>query len=1306
MAVLYCYNRCINLINERMRFLTTPALFFILLKVAVGANVPTLVREIKWEGVLVNKFSDQETKKFLSFEGASYSLDYLPEYYERVKLLYGQNAVKAQLVNTVFVELTNEEATLVNLSNNEIALNTSVAYDRKEPYAVIRFVPLRKNSSSGKYEKLISFSIQLDAATLNSAKLKGVNQQAKIYAPTSVLNSGKWFKIGLVKDGVYKLSYSFLKNLGLDVTSVDPRNIRIYGNGGGQLPYANSVFRRDDLSENAILIQGESDGVLDNSDYVLFYGQGQDRWEYKSTTCPNFQHNKNNYSDTTFYFITADLGFGKRITQQSSLSTFTDNVSSFDDYYFTEDDATNLLKTGREWYGFNFDILTAYNITYNFPNIDVTFPATVKADLVSRGSSFSSYSLNVGGSSQTITASSVPTSLYYGTYAAAASTCLPIPNPTSVLNVNLTKQTASAVGWLNYIEVNVRRLLMMVGDQMQFRDSKTVGAGKKAQFNFSSSVNVNIWETTDPTNVSLLTTVNTPGLFQFTVASDSLREFIAFTGNNYLTPISKGQVSNQNLHGLTQVDMVLVTHPTFWNEALALANFHTSNDNLTVALVTPQQIYNEFSSGSQDVSAIRDFVKMFYDRSTNYADMPKYLLLFGDGSFDNKHRLAYNTNFIPTYQSLNSLDPTGSYVSDDFFGLLDDTEGRWDEFSSDLVDIGIGRFPVKNVNEAKNLVNKVIKYASPAPLSATTGAICNNIENTSPFGDWRNTICLLADDEDNNTHVSQANQMATLINNSYKKFNVDKIYIDATTQVATPGGNRYPDATDAVNKRMAKGTLIMNYTGHGGQLGLTHERVVEISDIKSWDNLYRLPLFVTATCEFSRFDDPSLTSAGEEVLLSPIGGGIGLLTTVRLVYSSPNFTLNMNFYSHLFDTLPNGEKARLGDLYRFTKVSSGPGVNNRNFTLLGDPAVRLAFPQYNIVTDSLNGKLLISATDTLKALSTCKIAGHLTDKYGNNLTTYNGFIYPTVYDKPTNITTLSNDGSAVSPSFTFKLQKNILYKGKVSVTNGQFQFKFTVPKDIAYQYGLGRISYYSENGVNDGNGYTENFYIGGSSANAETDAIGPDVKLYLNDTKFVFGGTTNQNPFLYAIIKDKSGVNTVGNGIGHDLLAIVDGNNENATILNDYYQSDLDSDSSGTIRFPFKNLSEGNHTLSLKVWDIYNNSSQSYTEFVVANAASIALKHVLNYPNPFTTKTSFYFEHNKCCEQLEVQIQILTISGKVVKNILTRTTTEGFRSEAIDWDGKDDFGDNIGRGVYLYHVKVKSADGTTADKFEKLVILN
>jgi len=1056
------------------------------------------------------------------------------------------------------------------------------------------------------------------------------------------------------------------------------------------LPYANATPRYTDLTENAIEVVGENDNVFNSNDYVLFYAEEQTKWIY-NTTDKKFHHTLNRYADTTYYFITTELGQGKRITQQSSSTLLaTKTVRTFDDYAFHETDAINLIKSGREWFGEVFDLTTAYNFSFTFPNIDVSSPVYVNTSIAARASSTSTFTVTSGTATTSLYPSSIDITCYYCDYASLVNENFNFLPSNSAIPIKISKITPAAIGWLNYIELNARRELKMSGNQLLFRDMNSVAQGNISTFNLISAIPIKIWETTNPLNVKNQSVTLINNNYEFTLATDSLRSFIAFTANNYLTPTALGIIQNQNIHALGQADLIIISHPDFLNQATTLANFHRNTDGLSVITVTPQQIYNEYSSGAQDISAIRDFVKTFFDRALlSGSGFPKYLLLFGDGSYNNKTTGSGNTNFIPTYQSENSTSFTSSYVSDDFYGLLNDNEGEWSPYASDLVDIGIGRLPVKTVTEAEDAVNKIMKYSS-----------------LESFGNWRNTVCFIADDEDGSVHISQANQLATMVDTTYKNYTIDKIYLDAYPQQTTPGGQRYPEVNTAITKRVEKGALIVNYTGHGGEIGLAHERILEVSQINEWGNSNNLPLFVTATCEFSRFDDPARTSAGEDIFLNPKGGGIALLTTVRLVYSSPNFYLNQNFYKIAFKPLSNGEMPRLGDLFRLTKVASGPSVNNRNFTLLGDPALRLAYPEQTVYTTSINKKNIdMLSPDTLKALSSVTISGYIGNK-GAKIDTYNGTLYATIFDKAQSFTTLSNDGIDNSPPIIFTLQKNILYNGKVSVSNGNFSFSFIVPKDIAYQYGIGKISYYATNNKNDANGYYTNLLIGGTANNSANDITGPDIKLYMNYTKFIKGGITNEHPNLLVIVNDSNGINTVGNGIGHDISAILDENSSKAIILNDYYQADLNSYQKGKITYPLANLTEGKHTLQLKVWDVYNNSSQDYTEFIVAQSAKIALSHVLNYPNPFTTKTKFLFEHNQANSQLEVQIQIFTVTGKLVKTINALVYSDGFRADAINWDGTDDFGDKIAKGIYIYKIKVHAPNGTTTDKIEKLVILN
>ncbi|HTF02587.1 MAG TPA: type IX secretion system sortase PorU [Bacteroidia bacterium] len=1261
-------------------------------------------RELRWTTPLYNRFTETESKSFLWFDEAQYdpSRNFLPYFFER-KEVYSNAPVTARLENAVYETLDPNSVAVIGSQASQIGsdpeINAYVTNSREHFYSNVRIVPLRRNPATGSLERLVSFDLKYTALPLRQGPQMQVSN-----ATTSVLASGTWYRIGVVANGVHKLDYNFLNSMGIDMATLDPRNIRIYGNGRGQISFSNYVQHADDLRESSIQVGGESDGVFDEADYVLFYGVAPHTWAY-DTTDDNFHHHVHDYCDTTYYFLNTDLGPGMRIQGQPTTGLApTHTVNSFDDYGYHEYDNENLIKSGRTWYGEKFDIVSSFSFAFSFPNIETGSLAWCDVDMVSRLDSQHPYDVTCQSANTTLWVGAAQTNTYYAPYAIRGSQDISFMPTGPVLTVTVTRPAVSsnATGWLNWIEVNVRRQLRMSGSQMGFRDVNSVGVGNVAEYHLSNYTgNTVIWDVTDYVHPAVQQVTPSSGDLVWSLPADSMREFQAFEGAQFLTPVNYGAVPNQNLHALEPVDYIIVAHPLFLEQAQELAQLHADHDTLTSVIVTPQQIYNEFSSGAQDVTAIRDFVKMLYDRATTAEELPKYLLLLGDGSYDHKYRLPNNTNFIPTFQNINALGLTESYVSDEFFGLLNDS-GEWDS-GNDVgdCDIGIGRFPVQSAGEAQEIVDKIRFYMTRQQPIANAAACSDN--QCGAGGEWRNTVVFIGDDEDSNIHMSQADQMATMIDTGYNNYNIDKIYLDAYQQEQTPGGERYPTVNEAITKKVNRGCLIMNYTGHGGEVGLGHERVVEVQQINSWDNLCNMPLFVTATCEFARYDDPGRTSAGEYVILNENGGGIALFTTVRLVYSTPNFILNRNFYRTVFEPI-NGEMPHIGDVYRITKDISGNSINNRNFTLLGDPALKLNYPVNKVVTTEINSQPVnLSQPDTLSALSRVTIKGYVADTAGNQLGGFNGILYPTVFDKPATITTLQNDPP--NAPFVYRLQRNVLYHGKVSVINGNFEFSFVVPRDISYQYGIGRISYYAEDGITDATGYYENLVIGGSNINAPVDNIGPGVRLFMNDSLFVAGGITDESPKLFAMIIDSNGVNTVGNGIGHDIVAVLDEETDHAIVLNDYYQSNINSYQSGTIIYPFADLAEGTHTLSLKVWDVYNNSTTVSTEFVVQAAAGLKLDHVLNYPNPFTTTTSFFFEHNQCCTDFDVMVQVFTVSGKLVKTINEHVYSEGYRSDPITWDGTDDYGDKIGRGVYIYRMYVRTADGMVAEHYEKLVIL-
>ncbi|MCB0396217.1 MAG: type IX secretion system sortase PorU [Flavobacteriales bacterium] len=1258
--------------------------------IAQNAWSQTFRRSLDWQTPQQWSGSEEINEFFLYFSGAVFSEATRLPVYQEVLPVKGDGIAEIKLTNEEYVPLSAEEIKLLPKDGQLPETPTPVtqmARSRKEQVAILTINPFRIDKETGKWTKLVRFEFNMNMLPASQRK----STAKKNYASQSVLASGQWYKVGVKASGVCKLSYNDLVTLGLSPDNIDPRNLRVYGNGGRMLPHANAAFRYDDLVENAIEVVGESDGKFDTGDYILFYALAPDGWNFDDAK-QTFTHEVHGFDYSAYYYITASNGPGKRVQNMlPPVSAPTHVVTSFDDHQFHELDEVNLIKSGREWYGEVFDIITSWSFGFNFPNIDNSSDVEVIANVAARSINVNStYDMNVSGQSTSIVVPSV-SGVYYNEYVGLATRSFSMTPNSDQISVDLTynKPGASASGWLNFIEVHARRYLQMVGNQMHFQDVASIGTGNVATYQVTNATPaLKVWKVTDPLQPEEVGGILNGSTWTADCNADSLERFVAFNGGSFVQPTLVGAVLNQDLHGLAATgtyDMLIVSAPQFLGEAQRLADYHQSFDNISSLIVTPQQIYNEFSSGTRDITAIRDYVKMFYDLAPTPDDIPKYLLLFGDGSYDNKDRLPDNTNFIPTYQSANSHTPTASYVSDDYYGLLDDSEGKWQSGDPDLVDIGVGRLPVKNQAEAKAAVDKIIHYQHP----------------TSTLGDWRNTVCFVADDEDSNLHMSQSDQLAVYVDTNYRDYNVNKIFFDSFQQLSTSGGQRYPDVTDAINRQVEQGALLVNYTGHGGELGWAHERVLDVPDIQGYKNLDNMPVFMTATCEFSRYDDPGRTSAGEYLFLNPSGGGIALFSTVRLVFAVPNFQLNQKFLQRLFVEI-NGELPRMGDLYRLTKVASGSSVNNRNFALLGDPALRMAYPQEVVKTTGINSKPLAGLNDTLKAMDKVTISGEVTDRNGAKLTSFNGVVFPTIYDKPVSVNTLSNDGG--NP-FKFQLQKNIIYKGKAQVTNGDFSFTFVVPRDIAYQFGRGKISYYAHDGNSDAHGSYIDFLIGGTSDSTIADNEGPEIDLYMNDKQFVFGGITDENPTLLAYVRDSSGINTVGNGIGHDITAILDGNTEKTIVLNDYYEADLNQYQSGMVEYPLSELEEGRHSLKFKVWDVLNTSSEAYTEFVVAKSADIALEHVLNYPNPFTTKTQFFFDHNQPGQTLQVQVQIFTVSGKLIKTLNTVVQTEGFRSDPIQWDGKDDFGDAIGKGVYVYQLTVQNETGKVAEKTEKLVIL-
>ena len=1108
----------------------------------------------------------------------------------------------------------------------------------------------------------------------------------------SVLSNGQWFKIGVTKSGIHKIDANFLNQAGFSINQIDPRNIHIFGNGGGMLPQNLNTPRAQDLVENHIFVSGESDGVFDNQDFILFYAEGPDQWDFNDVT-RLFEHQKNIYADTNYYFIRIDENPGARLATQEESGNATTNINTFLDYDFHELDENNVIGSGRQWYGEVFSFISQHDVTFPVTGLTSNSSIHLQSSVMARDTRPTSFELKVNNNligEQSIASVTNGTYDFKGRNSNASFTFNSTLNPDPdnlTFNVTYNQQGGNGTGYLNYLRINYFRDLRLYDNQTRFSNPAILDQSAVNYQIENISNETTIWDISDPLNPKNQSfRVNgTRADFSRTVAG-LLQEFIVFQGNNFESPFPFGAVANQNLHALEVPNLVIVTPILLLSEAQRLASFRQNNDGLKVAVVTTQQVYNEFSSGKQDITAIRDFMKFLYDQNT--AEL-KYLLLFGDASYDYKDRITGNSNLVPIYESRESLHPIFSYSSDDYFGFMDDDEGDWVENSigdHDL-EIGIGRIPVKNINEARVVVDKLIAYDSDA----------------SGLGSWRNTVCFVADDGDSNIHQRDADQLAEDIEDLYADFNTQKLYLDAFEQVPTANGELSPIIEESLNNAVERGVLILNFTGHGGEIGWTDERILDIPQIKSWQNPSNLPLFVTATCEFGRFEDPEQVSGAEEVILSPRGGGIGLITTTRPVFSSSNFALNRAFYEVVFEPI-DGEMPRLGDLMVLTKNNSLSGSVNRNFSLLGDPSMRLAYPKEEVVITEINGQSISSITDSLNALERVRLAGQVRNLNGSLQEDFQGTLEITVFDKRQTIQTI---GTSSNPML-FQDREIMLFKGQSSIINGHFTTEFIIPRDIDYTFGQGKISLYAKNdqGNQDANGASTQIIIGGSFQNAPIDNSPPQIGLFLEDESFVSGNEVNPNALLIARLNDENGINISEAGIGHEITAWLDENQDSTFVLNEYYTAQKDDFTSGTVLFPLENLSPGKHKLTLKAWDTHNNSATQSIEFEVASNAFINLENVINYPNPVRNETNIAFDHNKSGLPLQIQVDIIDSQGKIIRKLESDFTFSDSRIE-ISWDGLDQKGQRLQNGVYFYRLKVFSPeDQAQTQVIKRIVFIN
>lgn len=1077
------------------------------------------------------------------------------------------------------------------------------------------------------------------------------------FAQNSVLSSGRWFKIGVTQTGVYKIDAAYLKQMGVDPSQINPKYLRLFGNGGGMLPQSNQIPRATDLIENAVYVKGETDSRFDEADALWFFGQSPHEITYNATE-NRLEHRLNLYSDTTFYFLQIGNEAGRRIMPQSAGKSGA-LITTFDDYVFKESELYNRTQSGREWWGEYFGSQTRQEFKADLPGVLPDSPFKFTAATVAAAQVVTKFGFTING--QAIGEQTMGTVTTYRYDAKGQRTQRTyegkLSGASNTVSMVLTFDKAgqgSAEGYLDFLGIQLQRSLRLYSQPTIFQSLASLAQDSVRYVISQATAQMQLWDITVPQRPLQQTYQLNGTEATFGKEGKTLKRFVVFTEEQLQKPLSFKAITNQNIRAMKAPNMLIVTPVAWQKQAQKLADFRSQNDGLEVAVVPISQVYNEFASGQADPTAIRDLVRYMYQKD---AQKLKYLLLFGDASYDYKNNMKALSPqemslFVPTYESRESSQPVLSFGSDDYYGFLEDNEGEWTEDYSGnhTLDVGVGRLPIKSVEEAEAVINKLMRY---------------NTKRSR--GNWRQKIVFVADDGDSNLHQQDADNLSKVVAKLSPTYDLRKLYVDAYPQIGTTSQHA-PEVGKAIDKYIKEGAFIVNYTGHGGTSIWADEQIVTLQNLLSWRNLDNMPLIITATCEFGRFDNPAEVSGAEIAVLSHTGGAIAMLTTARPVYASTNYLLNNAFYEAAFQK-SSGEVLRLGDLMKQTKNNSFSGVFNRNFTLLGDPSLRLNYPDYSIE---------VTAKDTLRAGGKGQILGEV--KNGNTtVADFNGLARITVFGPENKIETLGNEGSKM----TYGEYNTRLFEGLVSIKAGKFTADFIVPKNVEEKLARGRVQVYAvrEDSLADASGGSNQIWVSGKAAIAE-DNTPPKLSMYLNDGTFVDGNEVEDSPILIAEIADENGINLSKNMV----LTL---NDTLSMVVNQYFVSNKDDYRKGTLRYPFYKLSAGEYVLTLKIEDTYNNSSTQALRFKVGSQIRL-IKNLIAYPNPFVEQTKLQIELVDEGDDVDIKTQIFDLNGQLIRTSNQTIYHSDKIIEAFNWDGTNNAGQAIPKGMYVYKVSIYS----------------
>ncbi len=1208
---------------------------------------------------------------------------------------------------------------------------SDVGVFRKRNVANLTAPVLTYDAGEGRVRRYRQITFQVDGVS-RSEESAAAARSAGITNPhldvsRSVLADGQIFRIPITEEGIYRIDRDLISAIGLNPDDVEPNNLQIFGNGGRPVAALNSAPRIADLAQNPVLVRGGGDGRFDAGDVLLFYASGPLTWTWSSS---GWEHTVHPYSVENAYFLRLGSEPGVRIASvpfidDGSMPVIRQatgrHVTDIEEAIWSRDH-----ESGSDWMSNTIRANGSRDLLAGVtpPNM-LSGEATYRARAAIASNPRAQLNFESGG--QILAQRVAPKITVNSPERPAASPFTvtftgPVQAGQSLsLTMRLVDQINEPQAAADYVQVFYPMSLSGASGYVRLPGPDTVTGAHALEFSGFAGT-PQIWDVTDPRLIHSLTPQDFSGVARVRLdrsPGESPRELVAFVESaaKTLTADLIAPVPNQNLHGITGFPaLAIVTPPEFLEAAEELAEMRRA-EGLSVVVAQTSQIYNEFSGGVPDMRAVRDYFRFLYDRGTTDSETLRYGLMFGDGHYDFRglaQREGSLQNWIFPFETDESLNTDATYTSDDYFGLLDANEGVWaySNFwarSFERVDIGVGRFPVQSLQEALMVVDKVRRYESP-----------------ETFGRWRTEYTFVADDgptglngtkDDADLHVQNVDQVAELIRSGiFPAINVTKIYAESFERVFL-NGFRIPEAKAEVNAALNNGTLFFNYSGHGGPDGLAQEEIFTKEDAWALTNRNKLAIFVTATCSFGWWDLQNDQSGAEALLLNPNGGSVALLTTVRLVYTSGDTTslnagLNRALNIELFKSDENGGARRLGDVLQSTKNTSvGLQGNSRKFNLLGDPSMRVGWPPREVMVESINGVDLAASEAPLKALDRVTIEGSIRDGFGNPDPAFTGVVNLTVFDAVRNVPLLKQ---VRMPLPYYRIREDLIWRGEARATDGRWAATFVVPKDISYSNQRGRISAYAASDAEQGFGYTESLIVGGTADNPPDDGTGPEIRLFLNDTTFTAGQTTPPNAELIVKLFDESGINTVGAGVGHEILLVVNGDESGAQDIGESFVSEPDSYQRGEIRRPITLTQAGPGTLSVRAWDVLNNSAAADLDFVVTEDEVLNLSNVYNYPNPMVSRTRFVFDHNQAPgTTARVRVRVYTLNGTPVKTINTEEALpSGLLTSGpvqILWDGLDDDLDRIATGIYLYQLRVEvdAADGTTqtSEVVEKLAII-